>query len=425
MSIKKNGGIFGRNPTFNDVEIEGDLNVEGTFSIGGEPLTGLDYEGTWDASTGNPPSASPITGQFWIVSVAGSTDLSGITNWAVGDWVLYNGSGWNRLEGGADGNFVELTSTSTTVLDGTTIPTSKTLVTTDDIGTIASQDADSVNIDGGAIDGVTLGTNSPVTNAEINTILIESDGNDLKFYRTDPTINANNGIGFIDFGGSDDGDFPRAAYIVGSSGDDNWGAGITPTKIIFGTCSRFNSTPRDVAIMTQEGNLSLPIGNLILSDGKGIDFSATAGTGTSELFDDYEEGTWTPEYTTSNGDYASVSYVFQLGSYRKIGSLVFITLSLRTSAVDKTGATGFLHIKNLPFTPAAQNQGSASMSVSYSTIFNSIRPMGAYIKNNETLMYLTYISNPIGSNWSELGAGELSTANPANIVVLSGCYIAA
>ena len=50
---------------------------------------GLQFEGTWDASTGNPPSASPENGQFWIVSVAGSTSLSGITDWKVGDWAIY------------------------------------------------------------------------------------------------------------------------------------------------------------------------------------------------------------------------------------------------------------------------------------------------------------------------------------------------
>ena len=48
------------------------------------------------------------------------------------------------------------------------------------------------------------------------------------------------------------------------------------------------------------GDVSLPVGNLIVSNGKGIDFSATAGTGTSELFDDYEEGTWTHIGTVSN-----------------------------------------------------------------------------------------------------------------------------
>ena len=42
-------------------------------------------------------------------------------------------------------------------------------------GTIASQDADSVNIDGGAIDGVTLGTNSAVTELQVDNLNI--DGN--------------------------------------------------------------------------------------------------------------------------------------------------------------------------------------------------------------------------------------------------------
>ena len=63
----------------------------------------LAFEGTWDASTGNPPSATPLNGQFWIVSVAGSTNLSGITDWLVGDWAIYvnNGAGtdaWQKLD---------------------------------------------------------------------------------------------------------------------------------------------------------------------------------------------------------------------------------------------------------------------------------------------------------------------------------------
>ena len=171
--------------------------------------------------------------------------------------------------------------------------------------------------------------------------------------------------------------------------------------------------------------VTLKDGNVVLADGKGIDFSATAGTGTSELFDDYEEGTWTPEYTTSNGDYASVTYVFQVGSYRKVGSLVFITLSMRTSAVDNTGATGLILVKNLPFTAATQTQGAAGLSLGKASIFNNIRPMSAYVVSGGTSIYLTYIANPVGSNWGELNATELSTANPANILILSGCYIAA
>ena len=105
MSIKQNGGVFGRNPTFNDVTIEGDL------IINGEVFTGLDFQGSWNASTNSPALASSVgtNGEFYIVSVAGATDLNGITNWGIGDWAIFNGTAWQRVEGGADGNFNDVT----------------------------------------------------------------------------------------------------------------------------------------------------------------------------------------------------------------------------------------------------------------------------------------------------------------------------
>ena len=108
MSIKSQGGVFGRNPTFNDVNIEGDLSVNGALTINGAAITGLNYQGNWNADTNTPDIAasSVLTGQFWIVSVGGSTNVGGITNWTQGDWALYDGSAWQRVEGGS----VDLTS---------------------------------------------------------------------------------------------------------------------------------------------------------------------------------------------------------------------------------------------------------------------------------------------------------------------------
>jgi hypothetical protein len=102
MSIKSTGGVFGRNPTFNDVTVDGDLSIDGTLSVGGETITGLSYQGGWNANTNTPDIAasSPVTGQFWIVSTDGSTDVGGITNWTSGDWALYDGTNWQRVEGG-------------------------------------------------------------------------------------------------------------------------------------------------------------------------------------------------------------------------------------------------------------------------------------------------------------------------------------
>ncbi len=67
--------------------------------------SGLAFEGNWNASTDNPDLSglSPDNGQFWIVSVAGSTNLDGITDWKVGDWAIYvdNGAGtdaWQKVD---------------------------------------------------------------------------------------------------------------------------------------------------------------------------------------------------------------------------------------------------------------------------------------------------------------------------------------
>ena len=78
----------------------------------------VDYQGTWDASANTPTLTSSVgvKGYYYVVSVAGSTNLNGITNWGVGDWAVFNGTAWQRVEGGADGNFVNLSVTGTSTL---------------------------------------------------------------------------------------------------------------------------------------------------------------------------------------------------------------------------------------------------------------------------------------------------------------------
>lgn len=71
----------------------------------------LNYKGTWNASTNTPTltSSSGTKGDYYQVSVAGSTTLDGISNWGVGDIAAFNGATWQRIEGGADLNGVNLT----------------------------------------------------------------------------------------------------------------------------------------------------------------------------------------------------------------------------------------------------------------------------------------------------------------------------
>lgn len=60
----------------------------------------LEYKGTWNANTNSPdlPASTPEQGWVYIVSVAGNTSLGGITDWAVGDWAIYNGATWQKVD---------------------------------------------------------------------------------------------------------------------------------------------------------------------------------------------------------------------------------------------------------------------------------------------------------------------------------------
>jgi hypothetical protein len=62
--------------------------------------SGLSYQGVWNAATNTPALASSIglNGQYYVVDVAGSTNLNGITDWKVGDWAIFNGSSWQKID---------------------------------------------------------------------------------------------------------------------------------------------------------------------------------------------------------------------------------------------------------------------------------------------------------------------------------------
>ena len=81
----------------------------------------LVYKGTWNASTNTPTLASGVgtANTFYIVSVAGTTTLNGVSNWGVGDWATFNGTIWQRVEGGAAGNFTDLSVSGSMTFTGT------------------------------------------------------------------------------------------------------------------------------------------------------------------------------------------------------------------------------------------------------------------------------------------------------------------
>lgn len=231
-----------------------------TVSSTTNAIGALNYKGTWNASTNTPTLASGVgtKGDYYVVSVAGSTALDGISNWGVGDLVTYNGTAWQRVEGGADLNGVNLSVTGTSTLSGLTASTALAL------------------------------------NASKEVISVTNTGTGNNVLATAPTL---------------------------------------------------------------VGDVTLSTGNVVIgTSGKGVDFSATPGTGTSELFDDYEEGAWTP-VPKFGGNNVSMTYTSS-GQYIKAGDTV--TVWANVNITSNGSSTGTFTLEGLPFT-AISGLGAAGV----------------------------------------------------------------
>lgn len=66
------------------------------------PSTGaLTYQGAWNATTNSPAlgdsGAGGVLGDFYIITTPGSTSVDGISTWLEGDWIVNNGTTWDRV----------------------------------------------------------------------------------------------------------------------------------------------------------------------------------------------------------------------------------------------------------------------------------------------------------------------------------------
>ena len=302
MTIRQQGGIFGRNPTFNDVDVEGTLTVDGLPVVGGG--------GTMAAQDAN---AVAITGGNIDGTVIGATSQAAIS--------------------GTSGSF------------------STTLGVTGDLTTYGSN-----NLEGGYSFQRAYAT-WPYF------VFSRAQGT-----RASPTsIGNGQTLSEIYFSGYTNGQYRNGAKIqakvsAGVSGDE------IPTTLTFSTTDDGANSPTDRWAINHTGNL------VALQSGNGIDFSATAGTGTSELFDDYEEGNWTPAIryvdATDNGNATETT---QAGSYVKIGRMVLVQWRLDFTQGSGSPAASGVFVTGLPY--AGLNNfyntaGTATSSAGYIEMFN-------------------------------------------------------
>lgn len=126
---------------------------------------------------------------------------------------------------------------------------------------------------------------------------------------------------------------------------------------------------------TRTGDQTIVNGNLVIgTSGRGIDFSATPGTGTSELLSDYEEGDWTPTITAAAGTITTTTN--SNCKYTKVGRVVVLTGNFGITN-NGTGAGGIV-ISNLPFAANTVSAGGGiARENSVDGRTSSITPLGS------------------------------------------------
>lgn len=158
------------------------------------------------------------------------------------------------------------------------------------------------------------------------------------------------------------------------------------------TVSKLVSASQIITPITLAGNVTLSTGNLVIGTaGKGIDFSAdpSAAGMTSELLDDYEEGTWTPVITADTGTITSFT---ASGVYTKIGNTVRATF---TTTITDNGTGASILNATLPF--ATANIGEMSVGSGRNNATGQMIQAWAFQGSSTAKLYLYDNSYPVAT----------------------------
>ena len=221
--------------------------------------------------------------------------------------------------------------------------------------------------------------------------------------------------------------YPTSAIAVHNQYNSNWGS-----EFVFLTKAGGSSTT-DGAVserlrITSGGNVQIANGNLVFStSGTGIDFSATSdgsGTTTSELLDDYEEGTFTPAWGDGGSAYSSPipTYNTQRGDYTKIGNVVYYDIHLITTAWNGAGGTLWAH--GLPFASRSsgyQQGGGGIFCIQGVDDAAAISTLTTQIAPNTNRIELYFQTASTGGNYNGFGINSVNEAGTVDIRI-NGFY---
>jgi hypothetical protein len=238
------------------------------------------------------------------------------------------------------------------------------------------------------------------------------------------TVKSGDGISFQNFGSNGSRNWRLRPDDLSS-----WGSlefSVSPTD---NDDADWPDAPSDVVLeLKKDKNVKITNGNLIIgTSGKGIDFSATSdgsGTTTSELLDDYEEGTFTPAWGDGGSAYSSPipTYNTQRGDYTKIGNVVYYDIHLTTTAWNGAGGTLWAH--GLPFASRSsgyQQGGGGIFCIQGVDDAAAISTLTTQIGPNTNRIELYFQTASTGTNYNGFGIGSVNEAGTVDIRI-NGFY---
>tara|TARA_A100001035_G_scaffold238078_1_gene202617 strand:- start:38 stop:781 length:744 start_codon:yes stop_codon:yes gene_type:complete len=163
--------------------------------------------------------------------------------------------------------------------------------------------------------------------------------------------------------------------------------------------------------ITSSGAVQVANGNLVFSTaGTGIDFSATGDASgmTSELLDDYEEGSWTPTDSTGGRTFGTDTW----GLYTKVGRMVHASCYVDCANSHSTNANSIFTIAGLPFTPLDPGTGGfvGSPMFRYVNVESTTVNVSAYV--TDATSGIRFYKSIDAGNWDAfLNSEVLSTTD--------------